>query len=110
MEKYNYLENIKEDIKEYIKENELGEQDNYDALYDDLFITDSVTGNGSGSYYCNAWKAEEVLCHNLDLLNEACDMFGCSPDLTNPEACDVTIRCYLLSKALREVLDEMKEA
>lgn len=108
MEKYNYLENLKEDIKTYIKENDITNLDE-DSLYDDMFISDSITGNASGSYYCNAWKAEEALAHNLDLLQEACEMFGSTPELDNPEACDVTIRCYLLGQALQEVIKEMEE-
>lgn len=108
MEKYNYLENLKEDIKTYIKENDITNLDE-DSLYDDMFINDSITGNASGSYYCNAWKAEEALAHNLDLLQEACEMFGSTPELNNPEACDVTIRCYLLEQALHEVIEEMEE-
>lgn len=106
--KYNYLENLKEDIKTYIKENDITNLDE-DSLYDDMFINDSITGNASGSYYCNAWKAEEALAHNLDLLQEACEMFGSTPELNNPEACDVTIRCYLLGQALHEVIEEMEE-
>lgn len=105
--KYNYLENLKEDIKTYIKENDITNLDE-DSLYDDMFIEDSITGNASGSYYCNAWKAEEALAHNLDLLQEACEMFGSMPQLDNPEACDVTIRCYLLGQALHEVIEEME--
>lgn len=106
--KYNYLENLKEDIKTYIKENDITNLDE-NSLYDDMFIDDSITGNASGSYYCNAWEAEEALAHNLDLLQEACEMFGSTPELDNPEACDVTIRCYLLGQALQEVIEEMEE-
>lgn len=69
------------------------------ALYDTLFIDDSVTGNASGSYTFSTWQAEENLCHNMDLLKEACD---------------VTIRCYLLPQAISNVLgnreDELDEA
>ena len=108
MKKYNYLENLKEDIKAYIKENDITNLDE-NSLYDDMFINDSITGNGSGSYFCNAWKAEEALAHNLDLLQEAYEEFGSTPELNNPEACDVTIRCYLLGQALHEVIEEMEE-
>lgn len=108
--KYNYEENVKNDIKQYIKENYNGLCEiREDLLYDDLFIDDSVTGNGSGSYYCNAWKAEEALSHNLDLLKEACEEFCCVPDLENPEACDVTIRCYLIGDCMHEALEELKK-
>lgn len=81
-----------------------------ESLYDEMFISDSVTGNASGTYTFNAWVAEENLCHNLDLLKEACEEFGSSCDiLDSVECCDVTIRCYLLGSALSEVLDELEE-
>lgn len=54
--------------------------------------------------------AEEYLCHNLGLVSEACREFGGEPDLDNPEACDVTIRCYLLYGCLTEVLEEIADA
>lgn len=106
---YNYLESIKEDIKENYEKERLTQQ-NYDELYDEMFIDDSITGNASGSYYCNSWKAEEALAHNLDLLKEALENFCSNIDyLENPEACDVTIRCYLLGQALTEVIEEIEE-
>lgn len=115
MEKYNYLECVKEDVRAYIEENEIVvNEDNRDEvgqqLNDDLFCEDSVTGNGSGSYTFNRWEAEENLCHNLDLLGEALTEFCCTPDYITErgaEACDVSIRCYLLSQAISEVLDEI---
>lgn len=117
--KYNYLEIIKEDVKEYIEENKENESYNFDnieevkeLLYDDLWVDDSVTGNGSGSYYCNAHKAREALQGNEELLIEALETFGNDAEsykrsLTDPEFADVTIRCYLLSQAIDEVVEEM---
>ena len=64
METYNYLENIKQDIKEYLKETN---ERNYEILYDELFLSDAVTGNASGSYTFSTYDAEQNLCHNLDL-------------------------------------------
>ena len=112
---YDYLENVKEDIKEYIKENDIEiTEDNRDEieqeLYDNLFIDDSVTGNASGSYYCNSYKAEQALVGNFDLLHDALQEFGCdSVDVLEKGAewCDVTIRCYLLGQALIEAIDEI---
>lgn len=106
---YNYYESIKEDVKEYLKETD---ERNYDVLYNEMFTADSVTGNGSGSYTFNTYEAEENLCHNMDLLREAIEMFG--GDYSNilaqgAEACDVTIRCYLLGQVLQEVLEEEEE-
>lgn len=113
---YNYLEAVTDDVREYIK-NEInrtewmGDREGLEEhLNDTLFVSDSVTGNASGSYTCNAWQAEENLCHNMDLLAEALEEFG--DDLSylknGAEACDVTIRCYLLPQAIAEVLDELE--
>ena len=117
-ERYNYLEAVTDDVREYIKEEvDLAEwKGNRDGLEkklnDDLWTADSVTGNASGSYYCNAWRAEEALSHNWDLLAEALREFG--QDGTDvleqgAEAMDVTIRCYLLGQAIAEALDELEE-
>lgn len=120
MERYDYEEAVRNDIEEYIKEHydtkELKEriQDKDDFsqdLYDTLFVEDCVTGNASGSYWCNAWKAEECLCHNHDLLGEALEEFGCGPEYLKKgaKACDVTIRCYLLGQCLDDILDDIEE-
>lgn len=118
--KYNYLENVKEDVKNYIEENKDNESYNFNdekelkqLLFDDLWIDDSVTGNGSGSYYFNSYKARESLQGNEDLLIDALEEFGNDAEsykrsLTDPEFADVTIRCYLLSQAIDEVLEEIK--
>ena len=116
MKTYNYFEAVKEDVKSYIENeidikkalSEAGDIDNLkDNLYDDLFCNDSVTGNASGSYTFNTWQAEENLCHNMDLLKEALEGFGCGIEYLEKgaEACDVIIRCYLLSSAISEVID-----
>ena len=115
--KYDYLEAVTNDAKNAILKNyhdwyftnrdELAEVAN-----DELWINDSVTGNASGSYTCNAWEAEENLCHNMDELEEACNEFG--QDMgeavkQGAEYCDVTIRCYLLSQAISAAIDELEE-
>lgn len=115
MERYDYFSHVCEDVRNYIEENGIEvNQDNREEieqqLNDDLFIEDSVTGNGSGSYFFNAWKAEEALTHNWELLAEAIEEFGGSMDVLRqgPEAADVTIRCYLLGQAIGAVLDELE--
>lgn len=120
---YNYLENVKEDVKTAILDNYTKEEirnafksleardELYEKLYYDLFVNDSVTGNASGSYTFSAYKAEEFLCHNLELLGEALEYFGDSESdalSRGAEFCDVTIRCYLLGSAIKEVLDELE--
>lgn len=118
MERYDYLSTVIEDVKNivvhdynYIEELRECREDFEEKLNSNLWVNDSVTGNASGSYTFNAWAAEEYLCHNFDLLKEACYEFGC--DLTemidSPETCDVTIRCYLLNQAISTVLDTLEE-
>ena len=115
---YDYREHVIDDIRDYIRENVnledwRGRRDELEEfLRDDLWTTDSVTGNASGSYYCNAWRAEEALCHNWDLLADALEEFGGDTDILRqgPEACDVTIRCYLLGECLAEVLEGLEDA
>lgn len=114
--KYNYYEKMKEDVKEYIKENRdyINNDLDFDYLYDLMFLSDDVTGNASGSYTFNTNKAKEYVMNNLDLLKNACEVFGCSDILGDKicdeefEWCDVTIRCYLLNEVLNDVLDELK--
>lgn len=115
MKNYNYYEAVKNDVKKYVN-NEINLADYSDReeleeyLNETLWINDSVTGNASGSYTFDAYIAEENLCHNMNLLKEACDEFGSNiGELVEQgaESCDVTIRCYLLSQAIAEVLDEM---
>lgn len=121
MDKYFYDLEVKNDILEYIKSNyttqEIDQrlQDDRDdfaeELNEKLWIADSVTGNASGSYYCNAWKAEEALAHNWDLLAEALEEFGYGEGVNiidkGAEWADVTIRCYMLGSCISEALDEL---
>lgn len=114
MEKYDYLSAVESDVREYIENNvNFHDYSDLDEMKEDLneklFVYDSVTGNASGSYTFNAWKAEEYLCHNLDLLAEANEEFGGSSDILSDgaEMCDVTIRCYLLGQAIENIAPDM---
>lgn len=116
MKTYNYLEAVTADVLSYINENDItvtseNRNEIEQQLNDDLWTVDSVTGNASGSYTFSTWQAEENLCHNLGLLAEACKEFGSdAAKLLNDgaEACDVTIRCYLLNQAISAALDEVE--
>ena len=119
MEKYDYYKNVREDIKQRLNEwldfNRINDYSDIDevinAVYDDFFNSDSITGNGSGSYTFNSWAAEENLCHNMDLLKEALNEFGgeLNDYIDSAEACDVTIRCYVLGQLVGEVVKEFVE-
>jgi len=122
---YNYYEAMKEDIQEYINENYTNEELKekledleafQDELNDDLWVTDSVTGNASGSYTFNRWTAREYVIENSDILKEALEEFGTdAATIANNfldeewEYFDVTIRCYILYEVISEVLEELKE-
>ena len=112
---YDYLKAVKNDVKEYIESNinvaDYTRDELEEKLNDELWIEDSVTGNASGSYTCNSYQASENLNGNWDLLADALDEFGDTSNILRegPEYADVTIRCYLLPKAIKEVLDDMDE-
>ena len=103
---YNYENAVRNDVIEYGNEwlsynNETVREENIDKirdrLYEAMWISDRVTGNGSGSYTFNRWVAEENLCHNMDLFIEAAEESG--SDIANlieegAEVMDVTIRCF----------------
>lgn len=113
-ERYDYEEAVKNDVRQYLEENwEKGKRitdEDRMTLHDDMFIADSVTGNGSGSYTFNSYEAEENVCHNLDLLGEALDEFCTDTATLREKLCgewaDVTIRCYMLGQVEGEVFDE----
>lgn len=119
--KYNYLESIKADIKTYLEDefeyrysNYEGKDELQEALCDDLWTKDSVTGNASGSYFCNSYKSMECVLDNMDLLQEMCREFGIEAETIGQkfldeewEWMDVSIRCYLLGQAISEVLEEI---
>lgn len=117
MERYDYYEAVKEDLKQYVMDvynpESVGDVESIDreVLYDDAFVSDAVTGNASGSYTFNTWEAEENLCHNMDLLEDVANEFGYGLELLGrgAEACDVTIRCYVLGQVIDDVLEELKE-
>lgn len=114
MEIYDYKEAMRKDIRQYLEENwEEGkriEDKDRDTLYDDMFVDDGVTGNGSGSYTFDSFKAEEYVCHNLNLLGEALDEFcvdgNTLREKMSGEWADVTIRCYLMGQLLDDVIEE----
>lgn len=115
--RYDYRKNMYEDIMEYIEREfglaillEMYKEDAYEKLYEDLWVYDGVTGNGSGSYTFNAYTAGEYLVGNWDLLLEAMEEFAIldmNPIEKGEEWCDVTIRCYLLGSVLSEVIEDL---
>lgn len=117
---YNYLDAIKADVKTIISEDitlsDYEDRNDLESALNDLcWLEDNVTGNGSGSYTFDSYKAKEYLEGNEDLVREMCKEF-CVPAETiaekfleeDYEYFDVSVRCYLLGQAISEVLDEME--
>ena len=112
---YNYRYNIEKDIEQYLEDNqwridkEKTKEELYEELYDLLWVEDSVTGNGSGSYTFNNEEAKNNVIVNQELLGTAIEEFCIdSETLKNKffdyEWQDVTIRCFLLGECLWKVL------
>lgn len=84
----------------------------WDVVYDNLFVDDAVTGNGSGSYFFNAAKAREAVADAIwdkKILN-ALSEIGVSGDQiaqylrdNDAESLDVCIRCAMLSEVYNEI-------
>lgn len=121
MEQYDYLRAVINDAKAAIEDLDeeekkelakLDKDEKKEYLYNLFWNSDRVTGNASGSYTFTAWKAEENLCHNGDLIEEMAGCFGYSlNDLANlgSEGVDVAIRCYVLPQAIDRALEEEEE-
>lgn len=117
--KYDYYEEVKEAVREAAQNeytikvlSSIDLEDYEEKLNDALWVDDSVTGNASGSYFCNCYEAEEALAHNWGLALEALQEFGYN-DLDilekGAEWVDVTIRCYVLPSCIAEYIDENRK-
>ena len=120
---FNYNEAVKADVMEYIKENysaeelaeKLSDKDSFsEELNDTLWTDDSVTGNTSGSYTFNTWKAKEYVFDDTETVQEALREFCVDAETVAEkfldedwEYFDVTARCYVLSGAIYEALEEI---
>ena len=117
---YNYFDAMKADVMDYI--NNKASEDDYmnvseykDSLYEELWNEDSVTGNASGTYFCNSYKAMNAVLDNLDILRDAIHEFGeTTSDVGEAflnedwESLDVTIRCYVLNQVIDSCINELE--
>jgi hypothetical protein len=107
-----YKNQIKEDLRDYAEENK-GYFKNLEDFREAAWISDSITGNGSGSYFCNSAKAAEAIGDLIwdEDLKDMFSNFGYEsvPMEKGPEFIDVSIRCFLLDECISEIEDELKE-
>ena len=119
---YNYKKAVKEDVKRWMDDNhEPGAsrelEFNYDNVFEGCWVSDDVTGNASGSYTFNRLQAREYFFDDPDsdeYIYQMCDEgFITQEEIGNRissgdwEYIDVCIRCYLLSEAVQEAIDEI---
>ena len=119
---YNYRECVKADVKEWIEDNKeqiegLDRSDAYEFIYDSCWVDDSVTGNASGSYTFSRYEARHNFYEDIDseeyLEHMVDDGFADPMEVgkkiiaSDYEWLDVLIRCWLLSDAVSEVLDDI---
>lgn len=114
---YNYRTETKKAVEEYLADNQIEPKGftckdaMYERVYDECWIADSVTGNGSGSFTCDREKARECVRGNEELLVQALEEFegDYKRALTDPEYADVTIRCYILGEIVGEIVQAFKD-
>lgn len=117
---YNYLDALINDITDAINDHDIDfdwddfiDEDGHldtdyasDALNDECWGSDTITGNASGSYTMSKSDAEKYLAGNFDLLAEAVEELqnnDASILAKGAEACDILIRLYLLPQAVDKV-------
>ena len=90
----------------------------WDVVYDNLFVDDGVTGNGSGSYFFNAAKAREAVADAIwdEKILNALSEIGISGDRiaqylrdNDAESLDVCIRCAMLSEVYGEIEEHFSD-
>lgn len=120
MQTYDYEAAVREDMQNYFYENRnyYDFSDDFESLLeyfkeDENGIIERVTGNRTGSYFCCAYKAEEALLHNMNIINDILDSglmtieeIFCHDDYWNPERIDVIIRYYFFEQFLEEELSK----
>jgi hypothetical protein len=114
-----YYEDVLQAVKEAAEDSYTPEmlepvdlEDYGEKLNNALWDNDDVTGNGSGSYFCNAYRAEEALCGNWDLAAEALEEFGYSdvnPFKQGAEWIDCVVRCYLLNSCIADYIEQNED-
>lgn len=118
MERYDYYDAVKDDVvKAICDDNELEPRENEDfynyreRLEDALWVSE-VTGNGPYAYYYSDEEdAISAVMWNLDLCKETYLDFSIEDNavdfMSNIQAADVTIRCYVLPSAIDAAIDEL---
>lgn len=117
---YNYREAMVKDIVEYIQDNymepapEMTRDEYVDALNDELWGVDMITGNG-GFYYASEEECANYVGYGLHEFVEALDEWGYDSISKNRKEfraaparyVDCIIRTYLLCECIETAVDEL---
>ena len=97
-----YLVEVESAAQDFLDEN-IEYYDDFDDAFHEMFCSDYVTGNGSGSYTFNSYKAQQnvkdaIFDENIVTLLDwnGINIFDTLRD-SGAETLDVIIRCYILS-------------
>lgn len=115
---YSYYTAVLDYVSDYLDEHKdyYREHNNYDVedIIDCMAMSDDVTGNASGSFYCSRWKAQCCLFGNENLLDTALMELGYTdldgnvvPTIDEPETKDVIVRIYVLTINARDEVEEL---
>lgn len=109
-----YLVEVESDALDFLDEN-IEYYDDFDDAFDAMFCSDSVTGNGSGSYTFNSYKAQQnvkdaIFDENIVTLLDwnGINIFDTLRD-SGAETLDVIIRCYVLSDIYSIIEEHFKD-
>ena len=103
-----YIEQVAADAIEAIERGDYDDRSDIDDVMDDMWTDDGITGNGSGSYTFNTWKAQEYvkdLLFDDEFVNECEGLCIDMGDLLKQgaESIDVTARCLALGYARDDI-------
>lgn len=117
-ERYDYREeeykDVMDNLCDYRKPQDFVDRNDYEQYLNDvMWIDDAITGNGSGSYTFNTFRAKEYVLQNIALAAEVYREYeiDLGEDIEDDEweKIDCTIRCGLLSETIIKVLDDLEE-
>lgn len=102
-----YKEQVLEDALQRIEWGDYDYCNDFEEVYDDMFLDDGITGNGSGSYTFNTWQAEQNtagLVYDEDFIFELKGM-GYTLDVfeQGAESVDVIARCLALPYVMSDI-------
>lgn len=104
---------------EYLKKNkDLSKDTIFENLFEYLFVNDAITGNASGSYYCNSYKARKQCYSFSNDVEEALEQYGYKTELEKFKIFDYLIQegwlnienMQLNTELMEEMLNDDQQA